>query len=200
MPEAEQPSLGTCLQATKATVPEHPDYLDKVSFVELPPEGTKFAPAHHDSHNKGKLDDQGNRLPTEFNMHVDDNLCPGVGIPRMKLAMRHSIHSLNAVAGHPAPELRPNAVDLDKFKHELISHERTQLGITINTRAMTVRLPDSKMEKIADLLTTTWGPQQRSFKVREAAELLGTLISACQVCQRGMFLFISLQHTLGSSL
>jgi hypothetical protein len=68
-------ALGTNLNANgQDIVPEYSDYLDAVQFAPPPPIGTIFVQAHPDKFNPGVLDDNGNQEPTEYNMHVDDNL------------------------------------------------------------------------------------------------------------------------------
>jgi hypothetical protein len=68
-------ALGTNLNANgQDIVPEYSDYLDAIQFAPPPPIGTTFIQAHPDKFNPGVLDDNGNQEPTEYNMHVDDNL------------------------------------------------------------------------------------------------------------------------------
>jgi hypothetical protein len=86
-------------------VPDFPEYIDAVQFAPEPDEDTVFVQARPDRFNKGVLDIDGKPLPTEYNMHVDDNLYAQVGITRMKQAMRCSIHALNIVMGGLHPDI-----------------------------------------------------------------------------------------------
>jgi hypothetical protein len=129
-------------------------------------------------------------------MHVDDNLYAEVGEERMRWAMRCSIHALNIVMGGSDPDVRPNPTDFDKFTRERVSHIRRQLGYVINTRLMTVTIPDDKREAMLKLLRTEWGPHRRSFNLLEAARLLGMLVSLCRVCPWGIFLFVNLHQAI----
>ena len=190
-------ALGTDLNATgQDTVPEYSDYLDAVQFAPPPPIGIVFAQARPDKFNQGVLDENGNQEPTEYNMHVDDNLYAEVGEERMRWAMRCSIHSLNIIMGGCNPTERPNPTDFDKFVRETVSHRRCQIGCVTDTRLMTVTIPDEKREAILTLLRQEWGPHRRSFTLLEAARLLGTLISLSRVCSWGLFLFVNLNQAI----
>jgi hypothetical protein len=79
------------------------------------------------------LDNNSIQEPTEYNMHVDDNLNAEVGEERMRWAMRCSIHALNIIMGGPDPSVRPNPTDFDKFIREPVSHRRRQLGYITDT-------------------------------------------------------------------
>ncbi len=83
--------------------------------------------------------------------------------------MRCSIHALNIIMGSSDPDLCPNPTNFDKFVQEIVSHLRRQLGYVTDTRRMIVTIPDS---------------------------LLGMLVSFCQVCPWGMFLFVNLHQAI----
>ena len=189
-------ALAEHYSASNAKVPGFPEYLDKVVWQPDPEPGTVFIPAVKDKYNPGVFDENGNRLPTQFNMHVDDNLYAEVGRARMIMAMRYSIHSLHQVLGGDDPATRPRLVDMDKFLREGLGHRRTQLGSTIDTRRLRMDMTDERRQGILKLLKSTWGPRRRSFTISEAATLLGIMMDASRSCRWGIFLFIELQQTL----
>jgi hypothetical protein len=100
------------------SVPAYEEYLDAVQFDDLPDKTVKFVQAYPDCFNPGILDSNGDPLPTEYNMYVDNNLYAQVGQDRMCQAMQCSIHALNVVMGGPDPKARPNPTDLNKFLRE----------------------------------------------------------------------------------
>jgi hypothetical protein len=181
---------------TDANVPLFPEYTAAVVFQPEPDDAVTFTPATADRLNPGVQDANGDRLPTAYNMHVDDSLYAEVGRQRLLKAMRHSIHALHEVLGGDDPTLRPRLVDQEKFHREPIGHRRTQLGVVIDTRRLTVEMTDAKHQDLWTELTSRWGTHRRSFTVLEAAELLGKLIDAANTCTWGIFLFISLQQTM----
>jgi hypothetical protein len=183
-------------------VPDFPEYIGQVRFTSPPPPGFQFAKARPDRFNPGvELPTDGSVVPTEYNMHVDDNLYAAAGVDRMKWAMRCSIAGLQAILGDNDPAHRPCQPDLDKFLSHPVSFERRQLGYVTNTRTMTVTIPEDKRTSFLALLRT-WGSGSRrsSFTLREAAELLGVFIYLCRVCHWGIFLFQNLHHTMTAAL
>jgi hypothetical protein len=182
--------------ATNTSVPAFAEYIDKVNFQPEPDSDVVFVPAVKDKYNQGAFDDQGNRRPTPFFMHVDDNLYAEVGTARMIMAMRYSIHALHQVLGGDDPDMRPRLVDMEKFLRDLIGHCRIQLGVLLDTRLLRVEMTESRQIYILDLLKKVWGAHRRSFDIGEAAKLLGTIMDAARTCPWGIFMFIALQQIL----
>jgi hypothetical protein len=60
-------------------VPAYEEYLDAVQFADLPDKTVKFIQAHPDCFNPSVLDSNGDPLPMEYNMYVNDNLYAQVG-------------------------------------------------------------------------------------------------------------------------
>ena len=99
----------------KNTIPTYDDYLNAVKFAPPRSDDIHFVPARPNSFNRGVLNEKGNQEPTEYNMHVDDNLYAEVGKEWMRWAMRCSIHALNIIMGSSDPDVQPNPTDFDKF-------------------------------------------------------------------------------------
>jgi hypothetical protein len=72
------------------SVPAYKEYLGTVQFADLPNETVTFIQARPDHFNPGVLDSNGDPLPTEYNMYVNDNLYAQVGQERMHQAMQHT--------------------------------------------------------------------------------------------------------------
>jgi hypothetical protein len=145
------------------SVPAYEEYLDAVQFADLPNETVTFVQACPDCFNPSVLDSNGDPLPTEYNMYVDDNLYAQVGQERMNQAMRCSIHALNVVMGGPDLKARPNPTDLDKFLREPVSHHRRQVGYIVNTHRMIVMIPEDKRKAMVKVLSMTWGEATPPF-------------------------------------
>ena len=182
-----------------AQVPEYPDYLDHVKYDAPPDASTVFTQVRPDKYLHGVHRSDGSRLPTHYFMFVDDAMYADIR-PRMNMAMRYSVHSANVTMGLPEPALRTNTIDYDKFLQQPVSHAIEVLGNWIDTRAMAMGLTPSRRTKIIKLLATTWHDKRRSFTLLQGAQLLGTLIHACQVCHWGQFLFISLYRHINDLL
>jgi hypothetical protein len=198
-------ALAEHFSATSAEVPAYDNYLDLVEFTPPPGPDVTFIPAIRDEFNPGVLDPTGAQLPTQFVMHVDDCLYAEVGQPRMKQAMRHSIHSLHEVADTNMSDvtqasLRPPLVDVDKFRRAPIGPTRYQLGDLIDTREMLVFYPDEKRKSFLSYLKSHWGRHRRSYTILNGAEFLGRAIDMCRLIPAGIFLFVELHHELHRSL
>jgi len=107
--------------------------MDKVVFAPPPLPDTQFTLSRPDKFNKGVLAEGGSLLLVQFNMYVDNDMSAAVGEERTQWNMQCSLHSAYLILGEPDLDRRPNAIDLDKFVREPISHERTQLGFHINS-------------------------------------------------------------------
>jgi hypothetical protein len=74
-----------------------------------PPEAmVQFIPARPDIFNRGVLLKNSIQEPTEYNMHVNNNLYVEVGEEWMRWAMRCSIHALNIIMDGADPSVWPN--------------------------------------------------------------------------------------------
>jgi hypothetical protein len=200
---AARMALSTKLSRGLEPVPAYQDYMDMVTFAPPPPPGTIFAVARPDRFNPGiTIPSDGTNPAVPFPMHVDDGLYAAVGEPWMRYLMRCSIEGLVRVMGGNEPDLRADQPDRVKFSRETVSHTRCQLGYITNTRTMMVTIPEDKRQALLTTLVDDWGPTsgRQFFTLSEAAELLGVLVSMCQVCPWGIFLFQNLYHAMAQIL
>jgi len=182
-------------------LPTHQTYMNKVKVSPDPEyKSITFTKATKDKFNPGKLTDQNTVSPPNFAMHVDDKIYAAASIDHILRATRASITANNLVLGLPDHTLKPDATDMDKLHETEISYRRNILGKIVNTRTMSVSLPIDKRVAIHTALTTTWGPQRKSFTILEASQLAGTLVNATQCCQWGAFLFIAFMSTLHNTI
>ena len=76
-------------------------------------------------------------------MFVDDNLFAQTK-ELIRHAMAASIEALYIILGSPEIDTRQNHLSLDKYFESIFSYERIQLGISINTRSMSISLTQKK--------------------------------------------------------
>jgi hypothetical protein len=96
-----------------------------------------------------------------------------------------------------------NAPDLWAYQPDrVVSHTRQQLRYITDTCTMMVTIPEDKRQALINELVNNCGPTSRrqSFKLMEAAKLLGVLVSLCHVCSWGIFLFQNLYHATAQIL
>ena len=85
-------------------------------------------------------------------MFVDDFLFAQIR-NQLKHAMVTNIKVLHIILGYPDANIRQNTLSLDKYYELTCSYEHIQLGITINTRKMTLTLTKKKRLSMLDELS-----------------------------------------------
>ena len=57
----------------------------------------------------------------------------------------------------------------------VLSHRRTRLGLVVDTRAMTVAIPDPFVTDVLQIITSKWHSSRKAVTLTELAELGGKL-------------------------
>lgn len=153
-------------------LPNYDKFIDMVTLQLPQPNTIRFTKAKPCSINKGNIDDQGNHLPPQPKIYVDDALICAVWF-KMTLALRALLHAIFKVCGEPAEHLRQCPLALDKWKGMLICYRAILLGLIIDTRAMTVGITEEYIEELHKLLCEKWHTSRRSFYLNELEQLLG---------------------------
>ena len=120
------------------------------------------------------MNPDGTKQASPHNIYVDDNLMGDVQ-SRLPYTLVASIESIFVVLGLPALVLQPCALALDKWKLLQIHAIQTLLGLTWNTRDMTVGITPEYRAETVHLLATTWHEGRESFDVQELEKLVGKL-------------------------
>ena len=182
-------------------VEKHKKYIDKIMFSAppTPEEVATFVPAHADEFNKGVLDKDGNPVATPHYTFVDDNHMADIE-RYIRRAIAASIEALFIIVGQPDEAVRKLPLSMDKFYQSMCSFDRVQLGKQVNTRRLVVGLPPQKRALLLKVLREKWHARRRSFVALEAAQLIGAIGDACQVCPWGRFLLLPLIACLKRAL
>ena len=137
-----------------------------------------FVQAAIDEFNTGALDDDGNRRPTEYINHVDDNLYPEIR-ELMPWAVVCSIVAINEVFGG-AHEFQTKILSNNKLELEF-SEQRILLGHLPDTRLMTVKISPRRREKVMRYLShEKWISTKNDATLRKLATVLGIIQSAAE--------------------
>ena len=86
-------------------------------------------------------------------MQLDDNLMKDV-LPQINHSIVASIDAIFQVLGTPDPTTRKTSLSEEKFVKTALSSRRDQLGVSINTRSLTISITEEKMVSINKLLQT----------------------------------------------
>ena len=124
----------------------------------------------------------GLRVPTQNNMFVEENLLVNVQ-EELAPAIVTSAESSSILLGEENLLLRKKPLSMDKCYDSICSYLHTQLGILINTRSLTLSVPDDKMGNLIKIIITTWHNARKSFTLREIACLLGLVAHLAMAAQ-----------------
>jgi hypothetical protein len=127
-------------------------------------------------------------------MFVDDSLFAQTRA-NIKHAMAASIETLHVILGYPDVDVRQNPLSLDKYFDSSCSYERTQLGITVNTRKLTISLTDKKRTAMLDELSH-WHLKRKSFTLLQGVTLCGSLEFWANISPWVRFLYLNLRSAV----
>ena len=180
------------------TISQTAKYLPAIQLAPLPSsaEIQAFVRADADSVFKGVLDKQGNRLPPQFDHHVDDNIYADVG-EHMSKTVCASVLALWKILGFPQDNT-PDALSREKFCGQY-THARKSIGQQIDSRQLTVTLTQEKKETLLEMLRD-WTTDVKDFNLREIASLHGSLESATRFTPWARPLFFHTQNTISITL
>ena len=158
-------------------VEKHKQYLDQMVFDKdlgnTP--SIPFTKAVRDSLNPG-VRQRGKDANTPHMFYVDDDVYSEVfRTSRIRQAAAASIEAIFILLGNSDLRRRQDPISFDKMVEMIVSYLNKVLGHIINTRTLTVGVPDEFLNETIQSLSTTWGPHRREFSVQEAAELAGKL-------------------------
>ena len=164
------------LFADETLVEKHRKYLDQLLWGEHLGTGKRFVQAHETDLYKGVKNENGVPEDTPHNMFVDDDVYADVFDKiRIEKAVAAGIEAVFIVLGYPEIERRQDPISWDKLFEMIIDYTNKILGLVINTRRMTVQAPNEFIDRVANLIKTTWNPSRLAFTVKEVEMLTGQL-------------------------
>ena len=102
-------------------------------------------------------------------------------LPYIEHAAVSSIESIFLILGFPSPSLRKTALSEEKFVKTAMDSMRGQLGVLIDTHALTISInPDKR--KILHKLLSQFGPHRKAFTIKEMAPLVGIILVYLSLC------------------
>lgn len=105
--------------------------------------------------------------------YLDDFLCIGKDFKNCEENVRCTMFTLQSLGFH-----------INFMKSRLVPQQECKfLGFILNSRDMSLSLPDDKIDKILQKIKSIM--QKDQGKIRELAELIGTLVSVCPATEYG---------------
>ena len=155
-----------------------------------PEEVSSFVQADRDELNPGVLDEEGERLPPPYNMHVDDALYADIE-QYLEHTVCASVGALFEVLGFPLDIRVPSSLSNDKFE-AWYNHIRKLVGRRFNSRTLSVGMLPYKRDQLL-LLLKDW-LSKKTYDILELAHLLGVLENHTKYARWARCWYFALQN------
>ena len=173
-----QSALATQLFHDGSLVSKHRDTLDKIKWCRSLCSRSKplLTRAIKDSINPGVIDTHGRPVATPHLVYVDDDIYLDIAdVSRFERAIAAGIEAIFILLGESDLTRRQDPIAWDKLLDMMIAPVNRILGLSINTRSLTVSVPPDFITEVITILRTTWGQHRRTFVASEAEVLTGKL-------------------------
>ena len=155
-------------------VEKHRNYLDMITIAPPSPPGTTFTAAVRCPLNQGVLDEDGSPKPIPNFIYVDDCLlaCARKFTERLLCAC---VEAIFVVLGRPDTAVRQCPLAINKWTGMTIGHSIVSIGLTFDSRAMTVGLTREYLDKVLAILDADWPVGTTTFTLDALLRLAGRL-------------------------
>ena len=137
-----------------------------------------FTPAKADSKTKGVRTSTGSDQNRPHDLYVDDNVYADVYTTdkiRIKQAIASGIEAVFIILGESDLLQPQDPIARDKLVDMVVSYINCVLGVEINTRRLTYRVPCNYISTTTLLLEQKWHEKRKSFTILEIEVLTGRL-------------------------
>ena len=188
-------ALATKFSMDPALIEKHREFIDMIGWLKTDDESAiSYVQAVADSIHKGVLNEDGSRKNNRPACFVDDLLFADIENYILG-AVAGCLEAVFVILGYPMPAHRQIMVAMDKLKEMVLSHRRTRLGLVVDTRAMTVAIPDPFVTDVLHIIATKWHSSRKAVTLDELEELGGKL---GHIAQTGCEFRFLLAQTYGS--
>eukprot|EP00984_Skeletonema_dohrnii_P011801 scaffold4734_cov123-Skeletonema_dohrnii-CCMP3373.AAC.2 len=123
---------------------------------------------------RGVLDEQGRFIQRMPRIFVDDALVASL-CRHMKRLLASLIEAIFNVMGKPDTRVRQNHLAMDKWIGQLVSWRNIFLGLTWDTRALTVGIPREYIDEVSTLIKKSGLLHRKTFTVPEVSRIIGKI-------------------------
>jgi len=158
-------------------VEKHRKYLSMISWDETPLNPSDLTQAKKCNINRGVLVQANTSELPSFPtfIYVDDALLTTVDRESMEKALAATIEAIFVVMGEPDTERRQCHLAMDKWTELEVAYKQVILGLTINTRALTIGITLEYRQGLLELLNNEWKSTKSTFKANDMQKLIGKL-------------------------
>ena len=104
----------------------------------------------------GLINEDGTDQPSsQHNIYMDDSMMADT-FQRIPQVIASAVDAFFTIMGVSMLHLRQCAVAMDKWKYLVVSYQLVLLGLSFNTREMTVSITDEYCQEVLKLLDTAW--------------------------------------------
>jgi hypothetical protein len=165
-------------------------FFDMLKWEEIDP-SAKLPPKFSCTINRGIMDDAGNWMDLPARIYVNDALMLALNVDHMKMVLAATIEAIFVGLGRPDVAVRQCPLAMDKWLELVNGPKQTMVGLIIDTNRLTLAIPAKYFHEVLNLLSSTWQPNQRCFKVSEAQKLMGKL---AHLAKGANWIFYLLSH------
>ena len=116
------------------------------------------------------------RIPAQHTILFDYNPLADVHTC-IRPTLARSTESLRTILGKSGIILRRNTLSIGKCYQAIYSFIRKKMEILINTKSLTLRIPDDKCKDLVNILLTTWNISRKSFTPYEVTSIIGLVVN-----------------------
>jgi hypothetical protein len=188
-------SLSAKFSSRRDLVRKHKKFLDMLRWSDDINHPGPFVKAHACVVNTGSRDLSGNEKPRPARVYVDDALMAAIGRENMERMLAATIEAIFIVMGDVNEALRQCPLAMDKWQELVVGPRQVVLGLTVDTRTMTVAITSEYLKEVAQIIKSTWHVHRRRFHASEAQQLVGKL---ARMAEAAPWVFHLLSHLYSS--
>lgn len=176
-------------------VQKHRRFLDMVRWSDDINHPGPFVKACACAVNPGSKDSSGIETSRPARIYVDDALMAAIGKANMERMLAATIEAIFIVMGDANEAIRQCPLAMDKWQELVVGPRQVILGLTVDTRTMTVAITSEYREEVARIIKSTWHVHRRRFYASEAQQLVGKL---ARIAEAAPWVFHLLSHLYSS--
>jgi hypothetical protein len=155
----------------------HKEYLDMLDWDTLlndHPEPGELCRSAKCSIIKGVINQEGELIQSNPRIFVDDALLASIR-RYIKRLIASVIEAIFNVLGQPNTDIRRNHLSMDKWLEAIINYRNILLGLSWNTRKLTVGIPGEYLDELRELIKKTRLLYRKTFTVPELSRIIGKM-------------------------
>lgn len=155
----------------------HKEYLDMLNwdiFLNDHPQPGELCRSAKCSIVKGVINQDGELIQSNPRIFVDDALLASIR-RHIKRLIASIIEAIFNVMGRPNTNVRRNHLSMEKWSEATINYRNILLGLSWNTRKLTVGIPRDYIDDLSELIKKSRLIHRKTFTVPELSKIIGKM-------------------------